>query len=530
MTTESRLSAIESSLAGMQTQLSVVEAESATAVEEINTFYLMWAGALIFLMQAGFAMLSAGSIRAKNVSNILLKNLLDACIGCVAWFLVGYGFAYDVDVCVGDACDAPGAHKASPFIGSGPTNFALSGVVDYGPNATSSGYDWITFFFQYTFAAAAATIVSGAVAERCQLVAYLVYSFCITGLVYPVVVHWVWDAAGFLSAANPDALLSGMIDFAGSGVVHMTGGWAALVGAKVLGPRTGRFEHPADFEGHSTPLQAIGTFLLWFGWYGFNPGSTLYIHGASRDMARAAVTTTLSGAVGGITGLFAKKFLPSRLGGSGYYEIGHTCNTLLGGLVGITAGCSVVRPWAAILIGFVSAHVYHAGSCLVKKLKIDDPLDAFAVHGSCGLWALIAVGLFAQQEYSFAPHPAHEERLNDDGTDKGADAGLFMPGSRGLLFGTQLVGAIIIILWVVSLSTLMFGSLKMLGMFRTPLDLEEIGADISKHGGSAYVYPTPEASGHTSPNSSKYKVADASSTRPPVVKVEPTEPTKALTP
>ncbi len=406
------------------------------------------------------------------------QNILDACIGCIAWFflgelqklqdggrcpnsqrparvlsvrvpasLAGFGFAYDADGGVD-------GHETNPFIGSGKSHFALSGVTE---NA-QHGYDWITFFFQYTFAAAAATIVSGAVAERCQLVAYLVYSAGITGFIYPVVVHWAWDSSGFLSPGNKDSLMSGVIDFAGSGVVHMTGGFAALVGAKVLGPRLGRFENPAAFEGHSTPLQAIGTFLLWFGWYGFNPGSTLFIHGASNDMARVAVTTTISAAVGGITGLFAKRFLPPRLGGSGFYELGHTCNSLLGGLVGITAPCSVVHPWAAFLIGFIAAFVYHLASCTMRRAKIDDPLDAFAVHGACGMWGCLAVGIFCVKEYSYAP---------GGGDDRGEpDAGIFMPGSRGLLFGTQVLFVLIVMAWVVTMSICMFVPLKLLGVFR----------------------------------------------------------------
>jgi Amt family ammonium transporter len=476
MATSGQLASLNATLMQMSARLSTVEAQQQTGTEELNTFYLMWAGALIFLMQAGFATLSAGSIRAKNVSNILLKNLLDACIGCVAWFLVGYGFAYDADACTSDeACAQPGAHKGNPFIGSGKTHFALSGVKDW-ESQHAHGYDWITFFFQYTFAAAAATIVSGAVAERCQLVAYLVYSFGITGMVYPVIAHWVWDANGFLCASNPKAILSGVIDFAGSGVVHMTGGWAALVGAKVLGPRLGRFENPAAFEGHSTPLQAVGTFLLWFGWYGFNPGSTLMLHGSSRDMARVAVTTTLSAAVGGITGLFVKRFLPNRFGGSGFYELGHTCNSLLGGLVGVTAACSVVYPSGAILIGIISAFVYHLGSCTMRKLKIDDPLDAFAVHGSCGMWGCIAVGIFCVKEYSYAPIA-------------NPDAGIFMPGTRGLLFGTQIVFVILVVLWVVTTSLCLFVPLKLAGIFRVSREQEDIGADISKHGGAAYIYP-----------------------------------------
>ena len=183
-------------------------------------------------------MLSAGSIRAKNVKNILLKSVLDACLGGLVWYLVGYGIAYG---------------GTSSFIGNSPTNFALSGVIDTG--ATHAfGYDWVTFFFQYCFCAACATIVSGAVAERCQLGAYLIYCTVIIGFIYPVVVHWVWDSAGFLCGWNSAAMMGGMIDFAGSGVVHMTGGMAAMVGAKVVGPRLGRFEQgipDSNFGGHS---------------------------------------------------------------------------------------------------------------------------------------------------------------------------------------------------------------------------------------------------------------------------------------
>ena len=243
------------------------------------------------MMQAGFATLSAGSIRAKNVKNILLKNVLDACVGAILWYCVGYGLAYDADNGVNGPCNAasrdtligPGSsecvvvlsschvragHKALSFIGSGPTNFALSSIGDH--SGQDKGKTWIMWQFQYAFAASAATIVSGAVAERCQLGAYLIYTAVITGFVYPVVVHWVWDPAGFLSAFNSDdsvRIYTGCTDFAGSCVVHMVGGWAALVAAWVLGPRIGRWERPELFEGHSTPLVIIGTFLLWFGWY-----------------------------------------------------------------------------------------------------------------------------------------------------------------------------------------------------------------------------------------------------------------------
>merc|ERR1719421_2570092 len=193
----------------------------------------------------------------------------------------------------------------------------------------------------------------------------------------------------------------------------MTGGFAAMVGAKILGPRLGRFEHPSAYEGHSTPLVVIGTFLLWFGWYGFNPGSTLMIHGNGAIAARACVTTTLAAAAGGLTGLIIKKQLPENLGGTGVYDISHTCNSLLGGLVAITAGCASMTPNHAILTGVIGAFVYHAASCTMRKYKIDDPLDAFAVHGACGFWGVIAVGIFCVKDYSYS-------------ASESPDAGLFM--------------------------------------------------------------------------------------------------------
>jgi len=474
---DSRLASAEQAIWLLQEAANKTIKLREAANADVDAFYLMWAGALIFLMQAGFATLSAGSIRAKNVKNILLKNLLDACIGAFAWFLLGYGFAYDAN------------GNTNAFIGAGKDNFALSGNSG---GLNNSGGDWITWFFQFTFAAAAATIVSGAVAERCQLIAYLIYSFCITGFIYPVVVHWVWDVPGFLSAFNPndkDRILTGVIDFAGSGVVHMTGGMAALVGAKILGPRIGRWENPSEFEGHSTPLQLIGTFLLWFGWYGFNPGSTLAVHGYGDVMARAAVCTTLSAAMGGISGLFLKRFLPPALGGSGVYDIGHTCNSLLGALVGITAGCATVHPWAAIVIGVLAAGVYHAASCMMRQLHIDDPLDAFAVHGACGAWGVLATGLFTAKQYSYAPH-ADSDLYKEFG---GYDSGLFMEGTHGQLFATQVISIFIEIAWVVTLSTIMFLLLKFAGIYRVSEDDEDMGLDSSKHGGAAYAHGVTRA-------------------------------------
>jgi len=451
--------------------------------DELNTFYLMWAGVLVFLMQLGFAMLSAGAVRTKNASNILLKGLLDACLGAIVWYLIGYGFAYDADAQAENS-----DHTGNSFIGTGPSNFALSGQTK---EEGAYGGDWVGWFFQYAFAAAGATIVSGAVAERCQLSAYLIYTVAITGFIYPVIVHWIWDTGGFLCSWNPNPdsrWLTGMVDFAGSGVVHMTGGWAALCAAAILGPRLGRFDETgkavAGYSGHSLPLAVLGTFLLWGGWYGFNQGSTLGIKDQGQTAARVGVTTTLSAGSAAVTGLYLKYALPAKLGGTKVWDLGHTCNSLLGGLVGITAGCSVVEPYAALVIGFVAAFVYHGASCLMRKMKVDDPLDAFAVHGACGVLGCIVVGLFATKEYTYA--------FNDDGE---AEYGIFYGGS-GLLLATQIAGVIMIQIWVVSLSTIMFFILRKAEILRVPMSVEEAGLDASKHGGSAYPEQVPYVVGN----------------------------------
>ena len=227
--------------------------------------------------------------------------------------------------------------------------------------------------------------------------------------------------------------------------------------------------------------------------YGFNPGSTLLIHSVSKDAARAAVTTTLSACSGAVVGLFVKRLLPASLGGSpGVWDLGHTCNSLLGGLVGITAGTSVASPAGAVIIGAISAFVYHLASCTMRKLKIGDPLDAFAVHGACGLWGVWAVGLFAHASYSYAPAAGSAARLGADGvTDLGVDAGILMPGARGTLFLMQLITPLIEIAWVTTTSGILFSILKAAKIFRVSADQETVGMDVSKHGGDAVRIATP---------------------------------------
>lgn len=425
---------------------------------------------LVFFMQAGFAMLCAGSVRSKNTKNILIKNVLDACVGALAWFYFGYGFA------LGEASNG----KLNSFIGSG--NFAMKGV---------SGNTGIAMYlFQWSFSAAATTIVSGSVAERTKFEAYLGYSFFLCAFVYPVVVHWGWSGQGWLgpwrcegssNGCGPLLAGSGMLDFAGSGIVHMTGGVAGLVGAIIVGPRTGRFAPDGrvnPMPGHSAPLVVLGTFILWLGWYGFNPGSQLAIvafGGAAADnsrvIARTAVTTTLSAAGGGIMAMVLNYVLYH------VWDLIAVCNGILAGLVGITAGCSTTEPWAAPICGALSALVIHASSKLLLKLKIDDPLEAAPMHGFCGAFGVLWVGFMAKQSYVAEVF----------GTARNGymPAGVFY-GGNGKLLGAQIAGICVITAWVGATLGAFFLLMKKLNLLRTSVEEETMGLDESKHGGSAY--------------------------------------------
>jgi len=422
---------------------------------QADTFWLMICGFIVFFMQCGFALLEAGTVRAKNTKNILLKNLLDACIGALIWFTVGFMVAYDA---------GHGIIGGTATTGAAPS-FFLGGTF---AAEDSTGYTAAGWFFQYVFAAAAATIVSGAMAERTALSGYICYTVIITMFIYPVVVHWGWSGDGWISAFNSDALLGGVQDFAGSGIVHMTGGWAAFVGAAIVGPRTGRYDEakkPLPMPGHSTTLQVMGTFILWLGWYGFNPGSTLGLSATNyaRDAARVVTTTTISAATGGLTVVVLEKLLGDKT-----WSVGAVCNGILGGLVSITAGCSVTYPWSAMVIAMIGGCIYFGTSkCMLYLVKIDDPLDAFAVHGACGFWGVFATGLFSAPAYAYASGP-------------------------GLFYGHgQALGAACICLaaesaWVIITSAILFFPLKKMGLLRVSAEIEAAGMDVSKHGGSAY--------------------------------------------
>ncbi|BBN14030.1 ammonium transporter, Amt family [Marchantia polymorpha subsp. ruderalis] len=435
----------------------------------VDNTYLLFSTYLVFSMQIGFAMLCAGSVRAKNTMNIMLTNVLDAAAGGISFYLFGFGFAFG----------RSGSNNG--FIGS--NYFALHRV----PNA-ANGFDYSFFLFQWAFAIAAAGITSGSIAERTQFVAYLVYSSFLTGFVYPIVAHWMWSVDGWLGAAANDSRLFsvGAIDFAGSGVVHMVGGIAGFWGAFIEGPRIGRFAkngaNGMDMRGHSASLVVLGTFLLWFGWYGFNPGSFVKIlvpyegssfQGNWTGVGRTAVTTTLSGCAAALTTLFARRHF------TGHWNVTDVCNGLLGGFAAITAGCAVVEPWAAIICGVGASWTLMACNYLAARFKYDDPLEAAQLHGGCGAWGLIFTGLFARQKYVSEAYGA------------GRGHGLFM-GGGGKLLAAQIIEVLVIAGWVSATMGPLFWLLKKFSLLRISPDDEMSGMDLTRHGGSAYNIEEPE--------------------------------------
>ncbi|CAK9164219.1 unnamed protein product [Ilex paraguariensis] len=434
-----------------------------SVTDSINTIYLLFSAYLVFVMQLGFAMLCAGSVRAKNATNIMLTNVVDAVVGSLSYYLFGFAFAF------GDGTNS------NPFIGT--QFFALKDI-------PTSSYDYTFFLYQWAFAIAVAGITSGSIAERTQFTSYLVFSFFLSGFVYPIVAHWVWSSSGWLNHGSSGLFGSGAIDFAGSGVVHLVGGIAGLWGSFIEGPRVGRFDafgKPVAMRGHSAALVVLGTFLLWFGWFGFNPGSFDKIlvsypnatdQGNWTAIGRTAVTTALSGSTAGIVTLFSRRLLV------GHWNALDVCNGVLGGFVAITSGCSVVEPWAAIICGFIAAWVLIGLNILALKLNFDDPLEATQLHGGCGAWGLIFTGLFAKEEFviqAYGPGVSGVAR----------PYGLFLSGGWGLL-GAQVVELLAIVGWVSVTMGPLFYTLHKLRILRISVDDEIAGLDISSHGGYAY--------------------------------------------
>lgn len=427
------------------------EEEVATSIItiQLDTIWLFLGAVLVFWMQAGFAMVESGFSRGKNAANLLMKNLMDFAMAAILFYAIGFGLMY-------------GADRAGLV---GTSNFFLA---DLALDA-SAGYDWANYLFQLMFAGAAATIVSGAVAERLKFKTYLIYSAVMTALIYPISGHWLWGG-GWLAER-------GFVDFAGSTIVHACGGFAALAAAWVLGPRMGKFNKDGTVNaipGHSLTLAALGVFILWMGWFGFNAGSTL--SGMNASLGYIAVTTTTAAAAGAISALLIN-----------WVKAGHpstemALNGTLAGLVAITAGTANVSMGGAIAIGLVAGAVLVFGLDLVERvLKVDDPVGAVAVHGFNGMWGTIAVGLLAA--------PAVGEF-----TGMGPVAGLFYGGGLSQL-GVQLFGTVIVSLWAFATMGALFYVMKATIGVRVSNKEEIEGLDISEHFTTSYPEFGPTAVG-----------------------------------
>ena len=399
----------------------VAYAQTAEEVSRtLNDFVLVVAAALVFFMQAGFAFLGAGLIRSKNTVNYMTKSFLDFCIASLGFW--AFGFALMM------------GGSASGIIGT--TGFFL---VDF---ADTELVGWL---FQMVFAGTAATIIAGAMAERTRINAYFAYSFIVGAVVYPIYGHWAWNGDGWLTQIGP-----GFADYAGSGVVHMIGGFLALAGAIVVGPRAG-FREGIELRGHNVPYVVIGTFILFFGWFGFNINSD--------TLGLNAVNTLLAGAAGATSAIYV------TLIRTGKADIEMGANGSLAGLVGITAPCAYVDTWAAVVIGLIAGVIMIFGVGFIKNvLKVDDPVGAITVHGICGAWGLLAVGIFA------AGHNGVSGLID---------------GNAAQLF-PQIVGLVVAIAWGLGVGLILFKAIDLTMGLRASEEEEEKGLDEPEHGAVAY--------------------------------------------
>ena len=406
----------------------------------LDTGWVLLTGFLVFFMQTGFALLETGIIRQGAAVNALLENFIDAGLTAIIWWAVGFGIAF-------------GASQNGLF----GTSMFMPGIAEMNQPFGTLNISVLTmFFFQFAFAATASTITTGAMAERTDFIGDLIYSAIIAAVIYPVVVHWVWGG-GWLAQ-------QGFLDFAGSNVVHTVGAVIALIGAWMLGPRANR-EWGKPPRPHNLAYATLGTMILWFGWYGFNPGSTLGIYGQTGVAGVVVLNTTLGAAAGGVTVLIVQYFLSKK------WDLLMAANGTLAGLVAITAGCAFVAPGSAIIIGGVGALVMMGVTVLIEKIRIDDAVGAFAVHGGAGIFGVLAVGLFANGSLTFGP--------------LAGQSGLLVGGSAQLL-GVQALGSASTILWVGLTSLLMFGGLKLIHRLRVNKKADEIGIDFYEHGATVW--------------------------------------------
>jgi len=400
----------------------------------LDTVWILLGAFLVFFMQAGFGMVEAGFIRAKNTCNILTKNFLDFCIASLGFFLIGYGLMF----------------------GEGNGFAGLKGWCLIGLEETANGLPLYAFWlFQAAFCGATATIVAGGMAERMRFQAYLIYSFVISAFIYPIVGHWIWGG-GWLSNM-------GFADFAGSTVVHTVGGCAALIGTSILKPREGKYGidgKPNVLAGHNIPLASLGVFILWFGWFGFNAGSTLGVSDGT-SIARIAINTNLAAALGGIAAMATvwKRF--------GKPDLSMAMNGALAGLVAFTALCAFVEPWAALVIGTIAGYIVVRGVEVIDQLQIDDPVGAFPVHGICGIWGTLCVGIFGKQALGLANNG-------------------FVYSGNPMQLGIQIVGSVSTVAFVVVTMSIIFKLIDVTIGLRIDREEELRGLDIGEHGMEAY--------------------------------------------
>jgi Amt family ammonium transporter len=385
-------------------------------------------------------MVELGMTRSKNAMNILMKNVMDFACGSIAFFLIGFGLMFGTN--------------PSGYIGT--NGFALTGYMML-EDGTPNYWTFTFWLFQAVFAATAATIVSGAMAERTKYSSYLIYSVIISAIIYPIFGSWAWgglfEGSGWLEGL-------GFIDYAGSTVVHSVGAWAALAGAIVLGPRIGKYTSdgkPKPIPGHNMPLAGLGVLILWLGWYGFNPGSTTAVGG---DMAVIAVTTTLAAAGGAVAAMIVSWVVFK------FPDCGMTLNGALAGLVSITAPCYNVSPIMALVIGLIGGAIVVFSVLTIENMGIDDPVGAVSVHGVCGAWGTLAAGLFAQDAF-------------------GGTNGLFF-GGEAKVVGVQLIGILACFVWTFGTSFIMFSIIKATIGLRVTEEEEMEGLDLGEHGGNAY--------------------------------------------
>lgn len=413
-------------------KFSAIETAFADYAFSLNTVWVLIASALVFFMQAGFALVEAGFTRSKNTTNILFKNLMDFVIGTIAFWVIGFGIMF------------------------GSKNGFWGGFDLFSQNTYRTDMPDMAFlFFQTVFAATAATIVSGAMAERTKFNAYLMYSAAITLIIYPISGHWAWGGGWLSTLSIP------FHDFAGSSVVHMVGGMIALIGAAVLGPRIGKYDKNGKAKaipGHSITLATLGVFVLWIGWFGFNPGSQLAASGVvnARAIALIFVTTNIAAASGAFATMLYIWMQYKKP------TLSMTLNGALAGLVAITAGCDAVSPGGALIIGILAGIlVVLSVEFFDKIIKIDDPVGAISVHGICGAFGTLMVGFFSTSQ------------------------GLFYGHGTGLL-KSQAIGVLSIAAWALVCATVLFLLLKYLNGLRVERRIEEEGLDVYEHGESAY--------------------------------------------